>query len=55
MTSRRAVLPELSAYREGARSAFPWRAVNWAHVYIGAGCGGLICLILFIVLAGWSG
>lgn len=53
MTSRRVALPELSAYRNGARRAFPWGAVNWANVYIGAGLGGLICLIVFIALIGW--
>ena len=55
MTSRRAALPELSAYRDGARSAFPWHAINWANVYIGAGLGGLICVIVFIAMVGWAG
>lgn len=55
MNSRRATLPELSAYRDGAPRAFPWHAVNWANVYIGAGLCGLLCLIVFIAIIGWAG
>ena len=49
------MLPELSAYRTGARRAFPWATVNWSNFYIGAGLGGLICIIVFLALLGLAG
>jgi hypothetical protein len=55
MTGGRAAVPELSAYREGARCSFPWATVNWSNFYIGAGLGGMICLIVFFALLGWAG
>ena len=49
------MIPELSAYRTGARRAFPWAAVNWSNCYIGAGLTGFICLIVFVAMIGWAG
>jgi hypothetical protein len=54
MTTRRASLPELSAYRERRRNPFPWHTVNWQAVGVGAGLGSMIVLIVFLALLGWA-
>lgn len=53
MTARRRALPELSAYRERARTPFPWHAVRWQHVYFGAYLGALIAAFIALGLWAW--
>ena len=53
MTTRRAALPELSAYHTRERAPFPWAAINWQAVAFGAGLGVLACLLLALgIVAG---
>jgi len=54
MTSRRASLPELSAYRERRSDPFPWRSVNLAHVLFGFVLIGAPVAAIIIALIGWA-
>ena len=54
MTSRRASLHELSAYRERRHSSAPCRAVNWAHVLLGFLLVGAPVAAIIVALIGWA-
>jgi len=55
MTSRRASLPELSAYRSRRRAPFPWRNVRLADVLFGFVLVGAPVAVLIVAIIGWAG
>lgn len=54
MTSRRAALPEFTAYRERLRAPLP-RSIRWRHVAIGFALAGLPTGLLIVAVIGWLG